>query len=41
MDEKKYQYTFGLQVIYGKDQIKGTLFYRNGQAIEAEEIVYS
>lgn len=41
MDDKKYQYTFGLQVIYGKYQIKGTLFYRNGHAIEAEEIVYS
>ena len=40
MDDKKYQYTFGLQVIYGKDQIKGTLFYRNRQGIEAEEIVY-
>jgi len=40
MDGKKYQYSFGIQVIYGKDQIKGTLFYRNRQGIEAEEIVY-
>lgn len=41
MENKRYKYNIGLQVIYGKDQIKGTLFYRNGQDIENEEIVCS
>jgi len=38
MENGRYKYSFGLQVVYGKDEIKGTLFYRNGQAIEQEEI---
>lgn len=39
MDNPKYSYYFGLQVIYKKDEIKGLLFYKNGQAIGQEEIV--
>jgi hypothetical protein len=41
MENDKYKYSFGLQVVYGKDEIKGTLFYKNGQAIEQEEIISS
>jgi hypothetical protein len=39
MENDKYKYSFGLQVVYGKDKIKGTLFYKNKQAIEQEEII--
>jgi hypothetical protein len=39
MENGRYQYTFGLQVIYERGEIKGTLFYRNGQNIENEELV--
>ena len=41
MENDKYKYFFGLQVVYGKDEIKGTLFCKNGQAIEQEEIISS
>jgi len=41
MENDKYKYSFGLQVVYGKDGIKGTLFYKNRQAIEQEEIISS
>lgn len=41
MENDKYKYSFGLQVVYRKDEIKGTLFYKNGQAIEQEEIISS
>jgi len=41
MENDKYKYSFGLQVVFGKNEIKGTLFYRNGQAIEHEEIISS
>jgi hypothetical protein len=37
----KYRYSFGLQVVYGKDGIKGTLFNKNKQVIEQEEIISS
>ena len=33
-----YQYKFGLQVIYNKNEITGTLFYKDGTEIEQEEI---
>ena len=39
MENDKYKYSFGLQVVYGKHEIKGTLFYKNKQAIEQETIV--
>lgn len=39
IEDDKYKYSFGLQVVYGKDMIKGTLFYKNGQAIEQEELI--
>jgi hypothetical protein len=41
MENDKYKYSFGLQVVYGKGEIKGTLFYKNGQAIEREAIISS
>jgi hypothetical protein len=41
MQNDKYRYSFGLQVVYGKDEIKGTLFYKNGEAIRQGEIVTS
>lgn len=39
MENEKYKYSFGLQVIYNKDLIEGTLFYKRGGTIASEEIV--
>lgn len=38
MRDNKYEYQYGLQVIYFPGKIKGTLFYSNGEQIENEEI---
>ncbi len=39
MKNEKYKYSFGLQVIYNKNLIEGTLFYKSDGAIESEKIV--
>ena len=36
--DERYQYEFALQVIYEKGQIRGTLFFKNGQGISEENI---
>jgi len=41
MDDEKYEYSFGLQVIYGKDRIKGVLFFKGDTGIESEKLDYS
>lgn len=41
LESDKYKYSFGLQVVYGKAGVSGTLFYKNGPAIEQEEIISS
>ncbi len=38
MQDKRYEYSFGLQVIYGNNKIKGTLFFRGETGIGSEEI---
>ena len=40
MEDERYTYSFGLQVIYGRRQIEGNLFYRNAgdTGIAAERI---
>jgi hypothetical protein len=38
MEEKTYKYEFGLQVIYGKERIKGVLFFRGKTGVDHEEI---
>jgi hypothetical protein len=35
---KKYEYQYGLQVIYEPDNIKGTIYYSNGNGIIREAI---
>jgi len=40
MENNKYKYSFGLQVVYEKNMIKGTFFYKNGQDI-GEKIISS
>lgn len=39
MEDERYAYSFGLQVVYGKRHIKAVLFSRNNAAIESEEIL--
>ncbi len=39
LNDKRYGYSFGLQVIYGKRGIKGALFFRGNTGIKEEEIV--
>ena len=41
MDDETYEYAFGLQVIYGKEGIKGVMFFRGDATVESEEIVVS
>lgn len=38
MEDEKYEYRFGLQVVYGKGRVKGTLFFKRGQRIESEAV---
>ncbi len=37
MKDERYDYLFGLQVIYGKNRIKGLLFFKVDSNIESEE----
>lgn len=41
MEDKKYEYSFGLQVIYGRDGVKGELFFKNGTRIISEAVTHS
>ena len=36
--DQKYQYEFGLQVIYGRQQVRGTLIYKDKEAIVKENL---
>ncbi|TFH64123.1 MAG: hypothetical protein E4G91_06805 [Candidatus Zixiibacteriota bacterium] len=38
MNNERYNYTFGLLVIYAKNRIRGTLFFKNGKNIATELI---
>ena len=38
MQDPKYQYSFGLQVLYGRENIRSALFSWNGDKIEVEAI---
>ena len=39
MENDRYNYFFGLQVVYGINEIKGTLFYKSGEVIKQEEMI--
>jgi hypothetical protein len=39
MEDQKYEYSFGLQVVYGKDGVKGELFFRSGTEIVQEAVL--
>lgn len=38
MEDDKYKYSYGLTVLYGKDGVKGKLFYWKGNRIEQDEL---
>jgi hypothetical protein len=38
MGDTRYEYTFGLQVIYGRDGVRGELFFRNGKRIHSVKL---
>ena len=35
---EKYNYNFGLQVLYNKDSVEGALYYKNGETIVSEPV---
>ena len=39
MGDEKYEYSFGLQVIYGRDGVKGKLFFKSGTKIIPETVI--
>ncbi|MGQ0667122.1 MAG: hypothetical protein ACT4O4_08815 [Nitrospiraceae bacterium] len=39
MEDQKYEYSFGLQVVYGNDGVKGELFFRSGTEIVQEAVL--
>lgn len=39
MEDERYAYSFGLQVVYGKQRIKAVLFFKSDGRIESEGIV--
>ena len=41
MENERYEYSFGLQVLYGSDGVRGTLFFKSGTIIMAEAVDYS
>lgn len=41
MENHNYEYSFGLQVIYQENIIRGTFFYKNGRDIRQEELMSS
>ncbi|HYV04677.1 MAG TPA: hypothetical protein VFB82_08835 [Blastocatellia bacterium] len=38
MQDGRYEYSFGLQVVYGKNSVQGTLFFKKGADIESEDL---
>ena len=38
MEDQKYEYSFGLQVVYGPYGVKGTLFFKEQGRIKCEEV---
>ncbi len=38
MTDQRYQYSFGLQVVYGKDGVNGQLFFKTGAGITSEPV---
>jgi hypothetical protein len=38
MQQEGYQYSYGLQVIYGKDDIEGVLFFKSDTGIGSEAV---
>jgi hypothetical protein len=41
LNDEKYKYSFGLQVVYGKDVIEGTLFYKDSEGFIKQEKITS
>ena len=41
MEDNRYKYLFGLQVVYGRDGMRGTFFFKNGSRIMSEAVDYS
>jgi hypothetical protein len=38
MEDKRYKYAFGLQVIYGRDGVSGELFFKNGKRMNSRKL---
>ena len=41
MENERYEYSFGLQVVYRRDGVQGTLFFKSGGRIMSETVDYS
>lgn len=41
MKNERYEYWFGLLVVYGRDWVRGTLFFKSGKSIMQEAVDYS
>jgi hypothetical protein len=41
MEDKRYEYAFGLQVIYGSDGVCGELFFKSGKSIHSIQLSMS
>lgn len=41
MEDGRYEYSFGLQVTYGKEGIQGVLFFKGAGGIQSEPVNYS
>jgi hypothetical protein len=39
MEDTRYEYAFRLQVIYGRDGLRGELFFRNGKRINSMKLL--
>jgi hypothetical protein len=40
MEDERYEYLFGLQVVYGGNGVQGTLFFKSGTSIMLEAVDY-
>jgi hypothetical protein len=38
IEDTQYEYAFGLQVIYGRDGVRGELFFRNGKRMNSMKL---
>jgi hypothetical protein len=38
IEDTRYEYAFGLQVIYGRDGVRGELFFRNGKRMNSMKL---